>query len=115
MQCPDLKTENKGIADRRDRVPPHHEPEIRDKARPHPSPMASQARHKSVSRETTSASRYVVPQEREKHSALPIVNRGVVNVRSVLSAAQTAAMPPGATNSRKRRSLAPSSRGRGPA
>src|SRR5579862_1286962 len=45
---------------------PLHEPEIRDKARPHPSPVASQARHKSVARGLTSASRFVVPQEREK-------------------------------------------------
>src|SRR5581483_4573012 len=32
--------------------------------RPHPNPMASQARHESVSREGTFASRNVVPQER---------------------------------------------------
>jgi hypothetical protein len=38
--------------------------ELLDYARPHPNPMASQARHKSVSRNETSASRYVVPQER---------------------------------------------------
>ena len=41
-----------------------------EKVRPHPNPMASQARHQSVSREGTSASRYVVPQERVKHRSL---------------------------------------------
>jgi len=36
-------------------------------ARPHPSPMASQARHGAVAQIGTCASRIVVPQEREKH------------------------------------------------
>src|SRR5580698_4923108 len=38
-----------------------------ENVRPHPNPMASQARHESVSPEETSASRYVVPQERGKN------------------------------------------------
>jgi hypothetical protein len=38
-------------------------------ARPHPVPMASQARHQSVSPKETSASRSVVPQERGTTSA----------------------------------------------
>jgi hypothetical protein len=37
-------------------------------ARPHPNPMASQARHQFVSPKETSASRFVVPQERVSHS-----------------------------------------------
>src|SRR5271167_1988946 len=35
-------------------------------ARPHPGPMASQARHEPVSPKGTIASRYVVPREREQ-------------------------------------------------
>src|ERR1700722_17624019 len=37
-----------------------------DNVRPHPSPRASQARHESVPRDETFASRNVVPQERVK-------------------------------------------------
>jgi hypothetical protein len=37
-------------------------------ARPHPAPMASQARHESVAQIGTCASRIVVPLEREKES-----------------------------------------------
>jgi hypothetical protein len=38
--------------------------------RPHPVLMASQARHESVSLKETSASRYVVPQEKGKPSPI---------------------------------------------
>ena len=37
-----------------------------DNVRPHPGPMASQARHESVSPQELCASRNMVPQEREK-------------------------------------------------
>jgi hypothetical protein len=48
-------------------------------ARPHPNPVASQARHKSVSPHETFASRNVVPQERGNARAPQTSQRAVLD------------------------------------
>src|SRR5436190_14668197 len=47
--------------------------QLETQARPHPGPMASQARHDFVTPQETNAPRFVIPQEKEKRRQSPSV------------------------------------------